>query len=55
MLLVIQEMRDGAETPAPPGHGKESIQRARFRKRAAPLASSPNSEFELGYFILGCI
>src|SRR5580698_2187607 len=23
-------MRDRAETPAPPGHGKESIQRARF-------------------------
>jgi hypothetical protein len=48
-------MRDRAETPAPPGFGKESIQRARFFERAAPLASSPNFEFELGYFILSCI
>jgi len=52
---LLQEMRDWAETPAPPGFGKESIQRARFFERAAPLVSSPNSESGLGYFILGSI
>ena len=36
----LQEMRDRAETPAPPGSGKESIQRSRFSgaRRAGVLA-----------------
>src|ERR1700733_4564525 len=47
-------MRDRAETPAPPGHGKERVLRARSDS-AEPLASLPNSDNGLGYFILSCI